>query len=473
MASSSASVEAMLSQVKQQLSRKASFEEGVKGLTTIVESRYSSALPEQQKELFGAVRKVGTLLQSRYTARGFWMAGLKLFSTTQAMVSNQLEKRQLRSFIDRAQEIMEEHPEREHGRPPSEGTALFQTEARGATPYLFEGQLSAGETPSRPAWLVAQSAHLSILNELHAGQLDHQEQANVQASGRASDAPGQEGETNRTRHRSRLEQLSRSNETRQGLGARVEARRTAVSGEVQRNGGDANLSQALSDAEQQVENAASQEERLRTLLAVSLDPSEESSTSEPEHQALPLGQLDSPDGYSDEASRERAHAALRRWRALVGGPGEGERIPTLFEVMQAAMSQAHHDDIPALQEALEASMQAGSQGPPPASKKAVSNLIRRMVTAEMLTQLESDTQCTVCRETFIEEVLVLEMPCNHWFHPDCILPWLAMHNSCPLCRFEMPTDDVEYERQKVRDMEERAERHGVENALRENEHMFM
>ena len=39
--------------------------------------------------------------------------------------------------------------------------------------------------------------------------------------------------------------------------------------------------------------------------------------------------------------------------------------------------------------------------------------------------LTADTQeCSVCKEEFIEDEEVREMPCNHLFHQDCLIPWL-------------------------------------------------
>ena len=49
----------------------------------------------------------------------------------------------------------------------------------------------------------------------------------------------------------------------------------------------------------------------------------------------------------------------------------------------------------------------------------------------------------------------------------------AEHNSCPLCRHEMPTDDISYELRKEREKEEEEERKGSANAVREGVYMYM
>ncbi|KAI3683444.1 hypothetical protein L1987_83947 [Smallanthus sonchifolius] len=73
-------------------------------------------------------------------------------------------------------------------------------------------------------------------------------------------------------------------------------------------------------------------------------------------------------------------------------------------------------------------------GTPPARKEAVDALPD--VTIE-----EHSVQCSVCLDDFEVGIEAKELPCKHRFHSKCILPWLELHSSCPVCRLELPSDE--------------------------------
>ncbi|XP_042023298.1 E3 ubiquitin-protein ligase SIRP1-like [Salvia splendens] len=50
-------------------------------------------------------------------------------------------------------------------------------------------------------------------------------------------------------------------------------------------------------------------------------------------------------------------------------------------------------------------------------------------------------QCAVCLDDCDEGAHLKEMPCKHKFHEMCIGPWLDLHSSCPVCRYQLPADD--------------------------------
>lgn len=72
----------------------------------------------------------------------------------------------------------------------------------------------------------------------------------------------------------------------------------------------------------------------------------------------------------------------------------------------------------------------------PASKLAVESMpVVRIVSSH----ISADLHCAVCKEPFELDAEAREMPCKHIYHSDCILPWLLLHNSCPVCRHKLPT----------------------------------
>lgn len=58
-------------------------------------------------------------------------------------------------------------------------------------------------------------------------------------------------------------------------------------------------------------------------------------------------------------------------------------------------------------------------------------------------------ECVICKEEMKQGRDVCELPCTHLFHWMCILPWLRKTNTCPCCRFRLPSDDISGEIERL------------------------
>lgn len=95
------------------------------------------------------------------------------------------------------------------------------------------------------------------------------------------------------------------------------------------------------------------------------------------------------------------------------------------------------------------------RGPPPASQK----MVDRLPTVIMDEQVKAEAiRCTVCMDDFElgSDQVVIKLPCSHVLHKDCVTPWLKEHNTCPVCRYELPVEDAEYEKDRKERMAGRA-----------------
>ncbi|XP_042389337.1 probable E3 ubiquitin-protein ligase RHC1A [Zingiber officinale] len=91
---------------------------------------------------------------------------------------------------------------------------------------------------------------------------------------------------------------------------------------------------------------------------------------------------------------------------------------------------------PGLDELMEQMMHNDRRGPPPASQSSIDAMPIIKINQR---HLQGDSHCPVCKEMFEIGSEAREMPCKHLYHSECIIPWLEQHNSCPVCRYEMPT----------------------------------
>ncbi|XP_063002187.1 E3 ubiquitin-protein ligase RNF115 [Elgaria multicarinata webbii] len=82
--------------------------------------------------------------------------------------------------------------------------------------------------------------------------------------------------------------------------------------------------------------------------------------------------------------------------------------------------------------------QLESTGPPPADKEKISALPTVTVTQD---QVDTGLECPVCKEDYTAAEQVRQLPCNHYFHSSCIVPWLELHDTCPVCRKSLSGED--------------------------------
>ncbi|EXJ85351.1 hypothetical protein A1O1_05715 [Capronia coronata CBS 617.96] len=116
---------------------------------------------------------------------------------------------------------------------------------------------------------------------------------------------------------------------------------------------------------------------------------------------------------------------------------------------------AQHGDVVFTQEAFDRVMtqlmdenQAGN-APPPASEDAIKSLKKKRVDHDMLGS-DGMAECSICMDNVElgDEMTVL--PCNHWFHGDCVTAWLKEHDTCPHCRRPISNANVRNEQTSPR-----------------------
>jgi len=78
--------------------------------------------------------------------------------------------------------------------------------------------------------------------------------------------------------------------------------------------------------------------------------------------------------------------------------------------------------------------QMDGAGPPPLAKENIQQIPTVKISKK---QMEKSQSCSVCWEDFSEGEEVKLLECEHCFHEGCIVPWLELHGTCPVCRKEL------------------------------------
>ncbi|WVZ92579.1 hypothetical protein U9M48_038630 [Paspalum notatum var. saurae] len=139
---------------------------------------------------------------------------------------------------------------------------------------------------------------------------------------------------------------------------------------------------------------------------------------------------DDPDNLADDMDMDpyQAHAYLssivHHHRLYDDSPAElaaaaAAAAAVLREHEQLAL---HHQPVP-------------GGGEPPAPPASIAALPTVPVA-------EPAAVCAICKEDLPLASEARRLPCAHLYHSGCIVTWLELHNSCPVCRFRIPGEDA-------------------------------
>lgn len=84
-------------------------------------------------------------------------------------------------------------------------------------------------------------------------------------------------------------------------------------------------------------------------------------------------------------------------------------------------------------------------GPAPPASRAIRRL-PPLARSQVIELAIAGNECAICQDSIAERDTITQLPCRHAYHSDCISPWLARANTCPVCRYPLETDDPYYER---------------------------
>ena len=148
-----------------------------------------------------------------------------------------------------------------------------------------------------------------------------------------------------------------------------------------------------------------------------------------------LQAADSPEGYYhplnlfrraiQRSNRSFSRCQTRLLDSLFSEYDDMSAVPYLRTVLE----QDSRVGLGSFEELLRAL--AVGQGVRPTDPETLQRISPQQVTVEMQHRRDN---CPICQEPFRSHEFFKGLPCTHFFHCDCIEPWLHVKNSCPVCR---------------------------------------
>ncbi len=171
-----------------------------------------------------------------------------------------------------------------------------------------------------------------------------------------------------------------------------------------------------------------------------------------------------PESFMADIFLAQQQAALNHYNRAAG-QSDVPSDPNFMSVIQSAIQgslggapRANASFSQIISEAFGGGGEEAPSGPPPASESTVQSLPIITVTTEDLTD-DTNKECCICLEANEVGSQVKRLPCGHLFHPGCIDGWINQHCTCPVCRYELSTDNEEFNKSSHRRMAGRRPRY--------------
>jgi hypothetical protein len=131
--------------------------------------------------------------------------------------------------------------------------------------------------------------------------------------------------------------------------------------------------------------------------------------------------------FADKALQAQAAGAV----ALLIVQTNPDVFPFMLDDSKQATRGKLHIPVVALSHQAGTRLQAHLERPRPLSADA-------RIQATLCRRHDDERPCPVCHDSLlVEDEAVVQLPCSHMFHRNCLLPWLAHHPTCPNCRLQL------------------------------------
>ncbi|KAF2218717.1 hypothetical protein BDZ85DRAFT_286051 [Elsinoe ampelina] len=62
-------------------------------------------------------------------------------------------------------------------------------------------------------------------------------------------------------------------------------------------------------------------------------------------------------------------------------------------------------------------------------------------------------ECMICVSDLAVDNIIITLPCKHYFHEDCLVPWLLHAGTCPACRRVLPKHNEHHHNARIKSEE--------------------